>query len=75
MAISEDFTAQGECLRATCDECGDTIVENCENFREAVEGVKAHGALRPAQKPRWPHPAGGTKWHHYCAECARELGV
>ena len=74
MAIRNTYTAEGECLEATCDECGDTIVDGCESFKEAVEGVKAHGVLKPTHKPRWPHPAGGVKWNHYCADCARELG-
>lgn len=50
---------------AVCDQCHGVIVEDCEQFYEAVEGVKAHGGL--------VKPDGRRSWNHYCADCRNEI--
>lgn len=50
---------------AVCDECHHVIVEDCERFQEAVEGVKAHGGL--------VKPDGRRGWSHYCSDCRDEI--
>lgn len=63
MSIERDY--KEDTYAAVCDECHDVIVEDCETFHEAVEGVKSHGGrLKPG-------PRG--QWSHYCADCREEI--
>jgi hypothetical protein len=44
---------------ATCDECGDIIVEDADSFFDALEGIKLRGSVSRA----------GTGWWHECDAC------
>lgn len=60
----------GEVFTAECDECGDEIASECDSFKDAVDGVKAHGRITKNTTYVGSHRC----WRHYCSDCAADLG-
>ena len=73
MTIKLSLSSIGEEYEAECDECGDTIVDGCEDFMDAIRRLKSTGGKVHLITSHGYSRA--RNWHHYCADCAEELGV